>query len=296
MNGRSHAKPGKEQPVARDGSTGQFRRYARARVRVALCCLVWVAGAGLADASRADLARARLLYNERQFDAAIEAATLARDTPETADAAAVVLARAHLERYRERVDPADLAAARAALAAVRPMALEARDRAEFLLGLGASLFLEDEFGAAADVFESGLRLAQAADRALSDAMLDWWGSALERRAAGAAREWRVSDFAHLRDRMSEELAENPGSAVAGYWVVVAARGIGDADQAWSAAVAGWVRARLAGEQAAMLRADLDRLVQEGIIPDRVRPLPPDQRVQAELDLRAEWELIKQRWQ
>jgi hypothetical protein len=127
------------------------------RVRAALCCLAWVAGVGLADASRADLARARLLYNERQFDAAIEAARLARDTPETADAAAVVLARAHLERYRERVDPADLAAARAALAAVRPMALEARDRAEFLLGLGASLFLEDEFGAAADVFESGRR-------------------------------------------------------------------------------------------------------------------------------------------
>jgi len=283
-------------PADAGHSPGHVRAFVGPRVRASVCFVAWLAGAGLAGASKADLARARLLYNERQFDAAIEAATLARETPETADAAAVVLARAHLERYRERVDPADLAAARVALAAVRPMVLELRDRVEFLLGLGASLFLEDEFGAAAEVFESGLGLAESADRALSDAMLDWWGSALERRAAGAAREWRVAAFHHLLERMKEVLSANPGSAVAGYWVVVAARGIGDADRAWSAAVAGWVRARLAGEQAAMLRADLDRLVQEGIIPDRVRPLPSDRRVQAELDLRAEWELIKQRWQ
>ncbi len=235
-------------------------------------------------------------YNERQFDGAIEAATLARQTPETSDAAAVVLARAHLERYRERVDPADLAAARAALAAVRPVVLDARDRVEFLLALGGSLFLEDEFGAAAEVFQSGLEQAKAADRALRDAMFDWWGSSVERHAAGAAREWRIVAFTRLGERMNEELAENPGSAIAGYWVVVAARGSGDVERAWSAAVAGWVRARLAGEQAAMLRADLDRLVQHGIIPDRVRPLPPDQRAQAELDLRAEWEVVKQKWQ
>lgn len=248
-----------------------------------------------ASATRADLARARALYNERQFDAAIASAELARQTPETADAAAVVLARAHLERYRERVDPADLAAARDALAAVRPVALEPRGRIEFLMTQGASLFLEDEFGAAAEIFESGLVQAQI-DPHLRDSMLDWWGSAVERQAAGSDRETRLAAFERLGERMMQELQANPASAAAGYWVVVAARGTEQALEAWNAAIAGWVRARLAGEQAAMLRADLDRLVQQGIIPDRVRPLPAEQRTQAELDLRAEWELIKQKWQ
>jgi hypothetical protein len=271
--------------------------FASVLFRLASCCAAaWLSQAGLCEATRADLARARVLYNERQFDAAIEAATLARQTPETADAAAVVLARAHLERYRERVDPADLLAARAALASARPVQLESRDRVEFLLALGASLFLEDEFGAAAEVFQSGLEQAKVADPALRDAMFDWWGSAVERQAAAAEREWRLVAFTRLSERMNEELAANPASAVAGYWVAVAARGSGDVERAWSAAVAGWVRARLAGEHAAMLRADLDRLMQQGIIPDRVRPLPPDQRAQAELDLRAEWEVVKQKWQ
>jgi hypothetical protein len=261
-----------------------------------LAVAVWLATPLAALATRADLARARTLYNERQFDAAIASAELARHTPETADAAAVVLARAHLERYRERVDPADLAAARAALAVVRPSVLEARDRVEFLLALGASLFLEDEFGAAAQVFESGVVRAQTTDPTLRESMLDWWGSAVERDAAGAEREWRLVAFTRLGERMARELQLNPGSSAAGYWVVVAARGTGDVQRAWNAAIAGWVRARLAGEQAATLRADLDRLVQQGIIPDRVRPLPPEQRAQAELDLRAEWELIKQKWQ
>ncbi|MCA1583705.1 MAG: hypothetical protein LC791_02675 [Acidobacteria bacterium] len=260
-------------------------------VAVVLCLATPI----VATATRADLARARTLYNERQFDAAIAFAELARQTPATADAAAVVLARSHLERYRERVDPADLAAARAALAVVRPVTLESRDQVEFLLASGASLFLEDEFGAAAELFESGLVQAQS-DPLLRDSMLDWWASAVERHAAGADRELRVLEFTRLGERMLRELQSNPGSAPAGYWVVVAARGSGDAQLAWSAAVASWVRARLAGEHAAMLRADLDRLVQEGIIPDRVRPMPADQRTQAELDLRAEWELIKQKWQ
>lgn len=266
------------------------------RRAVTLAVVAWLASPMAATAQRADLARARSLYNERQFDAAIQAAEVARQTPETADAAAVVQARAHLERYRERVDPADLAAARAALAAVRPVVLEPRDRLEFLLGLGASLFLEDEFGAAAEVFESGLGQAQAIDPVLRESMLDWWGSAIERRAAADDWESRVSAFTRLGERMRAELAQNPSSAAAGYWVVVATRGTGDAEGAWNAAIAGWVRARLAGEGAAMLRADLDRVVQQGVILDRVRPLPVEQRAQAELDLRAEWELIKQKWQ
>ena len=65
--------------------------------------------------------------------------------------------------------------------------------------------------------------------------------------------------------------------------------------AWDAAIAGWVRARLAGERSAPLRADLDKLVLDGIIPDRVRTTPLDRRAEAEAGLRAEWSLVKERW-
>ena len=85
----------------------------------ALSAALVILFASPAAAQRADLARARTLYNERQFDGAIEAATLAQKTPATLDAATVVLARAHLERYRERANPDDLSAARNALGTVR---------------------------------------------------------------------------------------------------------------------------------------------------------------------------------
>lgn len=247
------------------------------------------------SATRADLARARTLYNQRQFDAAIEAALAARRTPATADAATVVLARAHIERYRERADPSDLAAARAALGTVRAASLDARDGLDLLLALGEALFFEDDYGAAAQLFESGLDGARLLGPAVGDAMLDWWGSAVERHADGLLREQRAWTLGRLRDRMAGELARSPGSAAAAYWVVVGTRGAGDPDAAWDAAIAGWVRARLAGGGSASLRADLDKLVLEGIIPDRVRHAPPDQRARAETDLRTDWAVVKERW-
>ena len=79
------------------------------------------------SAQRSDLARARSLYNQRQFDAAIDAAAVAQKTQSTSDAATVVLARAHLERYRERADPADLSTARTALGTVRVSLVLKRD-------------------------------------------------------------------------------------------------------------------------------------------------------------------------
>lgn len=63
----------------------------------AVVVAILMAGVSL-GATREDLARARNLFNERKFDQAIAAAELARKTPETSDAAAIVLARAHLER------------------------------------------------------------------------------------------------------------------------------------------------------------------------------------------------------
>jgi hypothetical protein len=44
-----------------------------------------------------------------------------------------------------------------------------------------------------------------------------------------------------------------------------------------------------------LRADIDRLVREGIIPDRGKDAPEANRASRETALRAEWELLKQKW-
>jgi hypothetical protein len=248
-----------------------------------------------AQSPAADLAKARAHYNQRQFDDAIAAATVARREPATVDTATIVLARAHLERYRERADPADLSAAREALGGVRPANLEARDRMELLLALGQSLFLEDDFGAAAHMFESGLDPAAAVDRDMAEAMLEWWGSAIEREAGALQREPRIAAFARLADRMHDELSQHPDSAAATYWEVVGLRGAGEPDRAWDAAVAGWVRARLAGDRSPSLRADLDRVVLQGVIPDRVRHLDLDDRAAAESQLKADWELVKEKW-
>jgi hypothetical protein len=264
---------------------------------LALTCalILFVTAHAAAQSARADLAKARAHYNQRQFDAAIEAAAAARRQAETADAAAIVLARAHLERYRERADPVDLSAAREALGMVRAANLEARDQVELLLALGESLFLEDDFGAAAVMFESGLDRASSTDAGLADAMLEWWGSAVERQAGTLSRDSRMALFRRLAERAQRQLADDPGSAAASYWHVVGLRGEGELDRAWDAAVAGWVRARLIGERAPALRADLDRLVLQGIVPDRVRHLASDQRAGAESQLKANWELVKEKW-
>jgi hypothetical protein len=268
---------------------------ARASVIAAFSVALVIASVAPAAAQRADLARARSLYNERQFDAAIEAATAARKVPATAEAAAVVLARAHLERYRERANPADLSAARAALGTVRVSSLDPRDNVDYLMALGEALFFEDDYGAAATIFDSGIDAAMAQGSGPGEAMLEWWGSAVERHADALDRDARIPRFARLRDRMARELARNPSSAAAAYFLVVGTRGAGEPGDAWDAAIAGWVRARLAGARSATLRADLDKLVLEGIIPDRVNALPADRRAQAESELRGEWAVVKERW-
>ena len=248
-----------------------------------------------AQVSTSDLARARTAYNERRFDDAIAAAAAAQRVPETAETATIVLVRALLERYRERADPSDLSAAREALGTVRTGALAERDRLELLLAFGEALFLEDDFGAAVEMLESGMKRAAETAPELAEAMLEWWGSAVERQATALPPDARKALFARLLQRMKDELARVPSSPAASYWMAVGLWGAGEVDRAWDAAVAGWVRARLAGERAAALRADLDHLVLTGVIPDRVRHIAPDQRAAAESQLKAEWELVKERW-
>ena len=246
-------------------------------------------------ASREDLARARTLFNERKFEEAIQAAELARKTPDTADAAAIVLARAYLERYRQVADPTDLGAARTALGDVNVEKLGTPDRAEYLVALGGSLFLEDDFGAAAEIFESAIEIAPAAGEQTREAVLDWFGSAMERWAASYTTSRRATMLDRLVRLMAGEQAKNPGSRAASYWLVAGLRAQGELDRAWQAAIAAWVRAPIAGPRALTLRTDIDRLVREGIIPDRGKEAPEGERVTRETALRAEWELVKQKW-
>ena len=125
-------------------------------------------------------------------------------------------------------------------------------------------------------------------------LLDWWATALDRQAQARPAERRIPVFARIVDRMQEELRGEPGSAIANYWLVVATRGAGDLDRAWDAAVAGWVRASL-GPDTADLRAELDRVVSEALIPERARTRQAREQQEASAAMHAEWDQVKSAW-
>ena len=241
------------------------------------------------------LARARGLYNAADYDGAIAAAAQASNVPGAGDAAALVEARARLERYRRSSDPLDLTAARDRLRSLRPSALSPRDRVDFLVGLGQALYLGNLFGPAVELFDTAMRGAAtvpAVDRAL---LLDWWATALDRSAQASPSDRRARLYERLDARMDEELRLDPGSAPANYWRAVAKRGAGDIDGAWDAAVAAWVRAPLGTATAPTLRVDLDRLVTQALIPERVRTRPLREQAEAVDALHAQWALVKQQY-
>lgn len=260
------------------------------RLAAVLALVLVASGSARAD-EPVTLARARTLYNAGDYDGAIAAAEEARRLPAAAPAAAVVLARAHLERYRQRADPADLSSARDALRAVDPGSLLPRDRVELLVALGQSLFLSEAFGAAAELFDTALVHAPAASPRARMLLLDWWASALDREALSRPLDRRPPVFQRIVERMEAELRVDPGCAPASYWLAVAARGTGDLDRAWNAAIAGWVRAAFHPDTAESVRADLDRLVTQALIPERARQRPGGS-VEA---MRDQWELIKSQW-
>ncbi len=266
------------------------------RLAAAVTLALTLASAGPALAAEpASLARARVMYNAGTFDAAIDAAATARRDPRFADAAALVFARAHLERFRLGADPADLTTARETLATVRPEALSSRDQIDLLIGLGQTLYLGDSFGAAAELFDNALGRATMLPLPDRRKLLDWWATAVEREAQTRPAERRAALFTRLGERMIEELLVEPGSPVANYWLAAAARGAGDLDRAWDAAVAAWVRATLAPDSAEKLREDVGRLVGDALIPERARTRPAREQLEAAASLRAEWDLVKQNW-
>jgi len=265
------------------------------RTRRGLPLLVIAAIVSMGAGPRDALLRARQAYNQQQYDAAIEAATEAQRVAASADAAALVLARARLERFRQKGSADDLAAARDGFIRLDSSRLTPRERQELLVGLGEVLFLDERYGAAAEQFNLAL---SRGDPAAPGAWrtLEWWASAVDRQAQLEPGVDQKLLYAPVLQRMEDELRGNAASAVASYWLSAAARGVGDLPRAWDAAVAGWVRAPLSGDQREALRADLDRLVLQAIIPERARQSAsgrdPGPAVAA---LRADWDRIKQQW-
>lgn len=245
-------------------------------------------------AEPAALAKARALYNAGSFDAAIETAAPARQQPQWADAAALVIARSHLERFRLRSDQADLGAARALLTAIRPSLLTPRDQLDHLIGLGLTLYLGEHFGAAAEVFDNAFGRASLLTTRERLLLVDWWATALEREAQTRPADRRPAIFSRIATRMEEELRHDAGSRVANYWLVAAARGAGDTERAWDAAIAAWIRAGLSAD-GAVLRGDLDRLVTTALVTERARQRPAREQSQAQAAYTAEWEAVKQQW-
>jgi hypothetical protein len=243
------------------------------------------------------LERARVLYNAGEFEKAIDAAaSVAKPSP----SAELITARARLELFRKAGDPSGLAAVRAQLGSLNPHRLVPQELVEWQIGLGSALFLENQPGPAAETFTTVFPSARARlTPAEFDKFLEWWGAASSQAATALAGEARTRVFERLREGAAAELERNPLSRPATYWTVVAARGAGDLDGAWDAAVAGWIRA--GGQQEGrQLRADLEAFVTETLIPERAQA-----RTGQRLDGRAavtditalteEWRAITTRW-
>lgn len=249
----------------------------------------------LAAAAQDPLGEARRLYNAGSFDEAAEAARTAMEQPGTANSARVVLGRIHLERYRRAPSSETLAEARTALREVDASQLESRERLELTMGFAETLFLEDRFAAAAEMFAPILASSDALGDAAHERVLDWWASALDRHAQRRPMAERPAIYARVAERMQRELERDPGSVPAGYWIVAAARASGDLDSAWSAATAAWIRATLGRDRGVILRGDLDRLVVQAIIPERAARLSPKDSSVAVAGLLSEWEAFKTEW-
>jgi hypothetical protein len=249
-----------------------------------------------APAAADQLTDARKLYNTAQYEMAEKLAREAMAIPSRADAARVVLGRIQLERVRQSADPKDLSAARESLRMVDAASLDPTERVELVIGQAEALYLEQRYGAAAELFESVRQRSALLGTAAHERVLDWWATSLDRQAQGRPPDERQATYARILERMRAEIAEYPGSTAAGYWSAAAARSSGDIERAWSAAQAGWLRATLADDRGAALRADLDRLVTHAIIPERAAKLTQKGDLKDALAAMAsEWEAFKAAW-
>jgi hypothetical protein len=264
------------------------------RVFAVAAIVLLTALAGRATAADS-LLEARRLYNLAQYETAAKLARDAAMVPARADAARVVLGRIQLEQFRQSADQRDLEHARQSLRMVDVSALDTLERVELLIGQAEALYLEKSYGAAAELFDTVRRRSSLLGSAAHERVLDWWATALDRQAQQRQGVEKTAIYVKILDRMTEEVAEYPGSTAAGYWIASAARTTGDLERAWHASMAGWLRAPLAEDRGAALRADLDRLVTQAIVPERAAKLSPNFPKEAVASMLAEWETFKKAW-
>lgn len=268
-----------------------------------LIVVAWALVAATAQTRVPDpLTIARELYNAQRYSEAIRAAQEARATPTLAHPAAVVLARAYLERYRQTLVVNDLTQARDALRNIDAPSLSSRDRVELLIAFGQSLYfdeaysLDERFVAAAEQFEIALSYADVLEAASRDRLFEWWAGAIDRQAQQGRDAARRPLYDRILRRAEAELARDASAASASYWLAAAARGTGDFQRAMGAAVAGWVRAASLGPRRAAVRADLDRLMRQVILPERARELTVEGDPRSMLALlEAQWTELKMMW-
>ena len=281
----------RKEKIGRPASLGILASTGRLAV---LTAGLWAATGGLASAQSDPLVLAHEQYNAQQYDAAIQSATEARQIAASADAAAVVLSRAHLERYRQMLDPDELAAARDALTAVDKGKLSARDRLDWTIGMGELLYFDWRFSTAAEFFDVALGQLDMLEPGARDRLMEWWAEALDQQAQLGQKMDRRSIYERILARAEETLRRDDRSTVATYWLAAAAAGADDFDRAWGAASAGWLRAT-AGPDGVKLRDDLDRLVTTVIIPQRAGHISPTDPDSAIVLLREQWEEMKRRY-
>ena len=231
------------------------------------------------------------LYNQGQFKPRSRRPKQARLVAGSADAADLIAARAYLERFRESTATDDLANARDRLRRLDPQRLDPRERTEYIVGLGETLYFDGAYGAPPNLFDSILGAATGLGPEARERALDWWATAVDEDAKPRADIERQPMYQRIRERMQRELGMNPVSGAAAYWLAAAARAQGDLQAAWDAALAAWVRAPLAPDHGTALRADIDRLVINAIVPGtRARD-----RRRRRMPLKAEWDQFKDRW-
>jgi len=255
-----------------------------------------------ADARRAEAARkpdpllaARQFYNAGQFDRAIDAATEVASDPPFASSAHLVLGRSRLERYRTSAATSDLEGARTDLRAVDPRAIDARERVELQIGLAVLLYFEERFGAAAELLDPLIESSSTFAPEAHERALEWWATSLDRQAQSMEAADRGPVYSRVIDRMEAEQKRDVMSPAACYWIAAASRGSGDLDRAWATAEACWVRASLAPDHGAALRADIDKLVTQAIIPEKGAKVAVRERRQAVGSLTTAWETFKKSW-
>ena len=274
--------------------------FVRGAVRVVALCGVLVAVSAAAAAQPPPpgdaLSRARQLYNSGQYDEAITAARDAASRPDAPGEAHLLLGRSLLERHRAGRAPEDLAAARDALRSVDATSLSDRGRLDLVVGLGEALYLDGHYRAAAALIEPALEQMGLLPATAREQVIDWWATAMDRHAQTRPPEERGEIYESLAARMRAHLGRYPESSTASYWLPAAALARGDLELAWDLALAGWVRSTLAPEGGASLRADIDRLVTQALIPERVKRLGDEaEAADAATRFTGEWEEAKGRW-